>query len=252
MGHGRMVRRASRSGQANALLALLAATAAAALPASAQAGPRASYEQMFTTSAPGASTGTDTRIVYKHPDDPKAKPIPVRREVFTFPRGTRFDGSVVPNCTASDSEVQVLGPSACPAESQVGSGHDGTFMTGFPGSGETPMDLDMFDVRRGFIVVGSPRDNPMLRQVAHATREGRVVTVNAPRMPGGPPDGESALRRIHNVFGARSAGGRAYVRTPRTCPSSGTWKFKLRLVWADGVRTKHVDRMRCRTGSRAD
>jgi hypothetical protein len=247
-----MCQGASRTRPANALLAVLAVSVFAALPASAQAGTRADYQQKFTTALPGTSTGTDTRIVYKHPDDPEAKPIPVRREVFTFPKGTRFDGSVVPDCTASDLELQVSGPAACPAESQVGSGHDGTFMTGFPGSGETPMDLDMFDAQRGFIVVGSPSDNPMLRQVGRATREGRVVTVNAPRMPGGPPEGESALRRIHNVFDARSAGDRAYVRTPRTCPRSGSWKFKLRLVWADGVKTKHVDRMPCRGGSGAD
>ena len=54
--------------------------------------------------APGASTGIDTRIVYKHPHDPEAKPIPVRREVFIFPKGTRFGGTVVPDCTASDLE----------------------------------------------------------------------------------------------------------------------------------------------------
>lgn len=238
-------------GQANVLLAILGATAAAAIPTSAQAGSRADYEQMFSSAVPGASTGTDTRIVYRHPEDRAAKPIPVRREVFTFPKGTRFDGSVVPNCTASDLELQVYGPAACPGESRIGSGHDGTFMTGFPGSGETPMDLKMFDARDGFIVVGAPRDQPTLRQVARARREGRVVTVIAPRMPGGPPDGESALRRIHNVFGERSAGDRAYVRTPRRCPGSGFWKFKLRLVWADGVSTKHVDRMRCRSGSEA-
>jgi hypothetical protein len=203
---------------------------------------------MFTTPVPGASTGTDTRIVYRHPDDPDAKPIPVRREVFTFPKGTTFDGSVVPDCTASDVELQLFGESACPPESHIGSGHDGTFMTGFPGDGETPMDLDMFDTGPGFVVVGSPRDFPMMRMAARATREGRVITVNAPRMPGGPPDGESALRRVHNVFDARSVGDRAYVRTPPVCPASGAWRFSVRFNWADGVTTNHVDRMPCQGG----
>ena len=46
--------------------------------------------------------------------------IPLRQEVFTFPVGTRFDNSVVPDCTVSDQELQVQGESACPAESWVG------------------------------------------------------------------------------------------------------------------------------------
>src|SRR5688572_6157072 len=85
------------------LLALLT-VGAAILPGSAQAGVRADLDMRFTNSAPGASTGISTRIVYKNPEDPEAKPVPVRREVFTFPRGTRFNGSVVPDCTASDRE----------------------------------------------------------------------------------------------------------------------------------------------------
>ena len=173
----------------------------------------------------------------------------MRREIFTFPKGTRFDGSFVPDCTASDLELQLFGEAACPpeaSESRSGSGYDGTFMTGF-GADETPMDLAMFDDGAGFIVLGSPRDLPM-RTAARGTREGRVVTVNAPRMPGGPPDGESALRRVHNVIDARSAGDAAYTRTPRVCPDSGVWRFKVRFEWADGVSTNHVDRMPCQPG----
>jgi hypothetical protein len=97
-----------------AILGLLAAAAAVTLPGVAQAGPRADYKQTFSTPVPGASTGTDTQILYKHPDDPEAKPIPVRREVFTFPKGTRFDSSVVPDCTASELELQLFGEAACP------------------------------------------------------------------------------------------------------------------------------------------
>jgi hypothetical protein len=216
---------------------------AAGLTAPAHAGERAEYEQMFTTPVPGASTGTDTRIEYKHPDDPDGKPIPVRREVFTFPKGTRWDGSVVPDCTASELELQLFGTAACPPESQVGRGHGGSFMTGF-GAGETPMQLDMFDDGSAFVIVGQPEGFP-LRMTSRARREGRVITVDAPRMPGGPPDGESAIRRVHNVFDARSLGNRASVRTPRVCPQSGVWRFQVRLTWADGVSTDHVDRMPC-------
>ena len=205
---------------------------------------RADYEQTFTTSIPGTSTGTDTRILYKHPDDPNAKPIPVRREVFTFPAGTTYDESVVPDCTASDLELVVLGKSACPPDSWLGGGQGDTLMTGFPGPAETAMDLDGWDDGGDLLLLGGTHDVP-IRSAAHARREGQVVTVDVPHNPGGPPDGESALRRIHHVFPARSLGARAYMRTPPTCPPSGVWTFSAQFTFADGVVEEDVSRMPC-------
>lgn len=229
-----------------AIAAMAAAGAAAALPAAAHAGPRADYRQVFTTTVPGASTGTDTRILYRHPDDPNAKPIPVRQEIFTFPLGTRFDDSVVPDCTVSDLELQLLGESACPEETWIGSGHGNTSMTGFPGPDETAIVTEGFEQGSGrFRVIGGPEEFAM-RFVAHGRREGRIVTVDVPRTPGGPPDGEAALRRVHNIFPARSLGRRAYVRTPRSCPSTGVWTFKVRMTFADGAVERNVHRMPCR------
>jgi len=225
------------------IIALVAATAAAIAPA-AQAGARADYTQTFTTSAPGTSTGTDTRILYKHPADPDAKPIPVRREVFTFPAGTTYDETVVPDCTASDLELTILGPSACPAETRLGGGHGDTMMTGFPGAGETALDLDAWDDGGDLLLLGGTREPP-IRQVAHARRQGQVVTVDVPRSPGGPPDAESALRRIHHVFPARSLGSRAYMRTPPSCPPSGVWTFRAQFTFADGAVEEDVSEMPC-------
>jgi hypothetical protein len=51
---------------------------------------------------------------------------------------------------------------------------------------------------------------------------------------------------VLNIFDARSLGDLAYVRTPRICPSSGVWTFKVSLTWADGVVTDDVSRMPCR------
>jgi hypothetical protein len=220
--------------------------AAAALPAAAHAGPRFDYRQVFTTDVPGASAGLDTTILYKHPDDPNAKPIPVRQEVFTFPVGTRFDETVVPNCTVSDLELRVQGRSACPDETWIGGGHGNTSMTGFPGAGETPILANAFDYGSGrFRVLGESEQFPV-RAVAQGRREGRATTVDIPQTPGGPPEGEGALRRIHNVFPARALGSRAYVRTPRKCPSTGVWTFKARLTFADGGVERNVHRMPCR------
>lgn len=231
--------------RAAATLSLLVAGAAAALPAPANAGPRADYKQTFSTPVPGASAGQDTQILFKHPDDPDAKPIPVRQEVFTFPKGTEFDSSVVPDCTATELELQLFGEAACPPESRIGGGDEGTFMTGFPDAGESPMEIDAFDDGSAFLVLGSPKGFP-LRLATRARREGRVITVDAPRMPGGPPDGESALRKVHNVFDARSLGERAYIRTPGVCPPRGAWTFRVRFTFADGAVEKDIHRMPCK------
>src|SRR4051812_49611258 len=107
-------------------ICLLAASAAAAAAPVAHAGPRVDYQQVFTTPVPGQSAGVDTRLFYKNPNDPKAKPIPVRREEFTFPAGTTYNESVVPDCTASDAEIRLFGKSACPAASWIGGGGGGT------------------------------------------------------------------------------------------------------------------------------
>ncbi len=231
-------------GRGTAIAAI--AVAAAALPAAAHAGPRFDYRQVFTTDVPGASTGIDTQILYKHPDDPDAKPIPVRQEVFTFPVGTRFDESVVPDCTVSDLELRLVGVSACPEETWIGGGHGNTTMTGFPGSGETPISANAFEYGGGrFRVLGQAEEFP-LRFVAHGRREGGTNTVDIPQTPGGPPDGESALRRVRNIFPARSLGRRAYMRTPRRCPKTGVWIFKARLTFADGGVERNVYRMPCR------
>jgi hypothetical protein len=119
-------------------------------------------------------------------------------------------------------------------------------MTGFPGAGETPFSADAFEYGDGrFRVLGQAEGFP-LRFIAHGKREGRTSTVEVPATPGGPPEGRNALRRIHNVFPARSVGRRAYMRTPRRCPKSGHWTFKARLTFADGGVERNVHRMPCR------
>jgi hypothetical protein len=108
------------------------------------------------------------------------------------------------------------------------------------------LTVNAFDYGAGrFRVLGGPEQFP-LRLVAHGRREGRTRTVEIPRAPGGPPDGEGALRRVHNLFPARSLGRRAYARTPRKCPSSRVWTFKVHMTFADGAIERNVHRMPCR------
>src|SRR4051812_41880866 len=188
---------------------------------------------MFTTPVPGTSTGTDTQILYKNPNDPKAKPIPVGQEFFTFPEGTTYDGSVVPDCNASDLEIMLFAKDACPAASWVGGGIGDTTMSGFDNS-ERALDLDAWD--QGDHVVLYGRDHQLgVGGIERVNQHGQTFTVDMKPSPGGPPDGMTAIRRVHNVFPARMEGNRAYIRTPPTCPSSGAWTFTARFTFTDGV-----------------
>src|SRR3954468_13492747 len=185
-----------------ASLAWMLTTVAVALP-NASARPRVDYKQMFTTQVAGRSTGTDVRLLYKNPNDPKGKPIRVRREEFTLPAGTTYDQTVVPDCTASDAEILLFGTSACPAASHIGSSQGATSMSGF-GTGEDPIDLDFWDDGGVLVLWGRSHQFPAIGAVARGHQKGQTMTVDVPRSPGGPPDGESAVRRVHNVFPARS------------------------------------------------
>jgi len=233
---GALLRRAS-------WLLFLFASAATPAEAGAQDGSRQVYRQFFSTPQPSAGAGITTQILYKHPEDPDAKPIPVRREVFTFPGGTRFDPSVVPACDASNEEVSQEGEAACPPESRV-LGGTGTAMSGFPLAGETGTEVDGFENGTGLTLLATVPTFG-LRFVVRGVRNGRTFTVAFPPTPGGPPDGESALRRVHNIGIPVHAGSRAYVKTPPLCPPSGYWTFHGRFLYADGVEQSATSLMPC-------
>src|SRR3954468_10553918 len=227
-----------------ASLASMLTTVAVTAP-NAGAGPRVDYRQMFTTQVPGKSTGTDVRLLYKNPNDPKGKPIRVRREEFTLPAGTTYDQTVVPDCTASDAEILLFGMSECPAASHIGRSQGATSMSGF-GASEDPIDLDFWDDAGALVLWGRSHQFPAIGAVSRGHQKGQTMTVHVPSAPGGPPDGESAVRRVHNVCPAEAAGKRAFVRTPCKCPRSGVWTFRARFTFADGAVERDVHRMHCR------
>src|ERR687895_695374 len=71
--------------------------------------PAGDFSFQFSSPQPGTATGLEFRQLYKNPNDPNAKPSPVRRFLFAAPEGTVFDGSAVPACDASDEQFQQRG-----------------------------------------------------------------------------------------------------------------------------------------------
>lgn len=114
-----------------AVLIVLAAFALVAAPASAEpsSGPRQTVDQTYTTTQPGALTGLGYEGTYHAAGDPNSPPPYMRRMSFHPPAGFRLDTSVPENCTATDAELQLRGPEACPPASLIGSGKtDGLFI----------------------------------------------------------------------------------------------------------------------------
>src|SRR3954452_1807630 len=99
--------------------ALVGATNAGARPGSF---PRGTVDQAFTTKKPHTPTGASFTGVYHAARDSKGNPPYMRKMVFYPPRGWRYDTSVPVRCTASDVELELQGPTACPKGSRLGGG----------------------------------------------------------------------------------------------------------------------------------
>ena len=226
--------------------ATLAALAALALPAApAAAGERADFALGLSPRAPGATGPMTLHVRFKAPGDPEGKPPPIRAAVFDAPEGTRFDASHAAACEASDAELQARGAAACPADSRLGTGTLAA-MTGF-GSPFDPVTarLDLFRTQEGLVeIVSEPVTGAYLGS-DHLTINGSRLTAHPPRTPGGPPDGETAVRTID--WRVDRAG---YVVAPPACPASGAWTASATFTF-DGATERDESTTPCEPGEAA-
>src|SRR5436853_1717354 len=99
---------------AGALIAAIATAPAAA------AATRASGSVSYTSITPGKVTGMVLDFHFHNPDDPSAKPPAVAQMVVRTPPGSGIDVTARPQCYASDAELRLIGPGACPSSAEVG------------------------------------------------------------------------------------------------------------------------------------
>jgi ABC-type amino acid transport substrate-binding protein len=215
---------------AGAIAAALAAGPAAAQPVS---GPHETVENLYTTTQPGAATGFSFTGTYHAAGDPSGDPPYMRRMAFYPPPGFRYDTSVPDRCTASDLELALQGPSACPEGSRLGAGTaQGKFM-----GQVTTLDVDMFNAENEMVMVAR---SPLVASVGRGRiqPDGSVVWESPTCYPAVNPPGCPA----DNVLQMGSAvkqppyvrNGRSYGTTPPSCPKSGHWDTAVRFWWADG------------------
>jgi len=220
--------------RALAVLAALAALAVlAALPAgvaAADSTPAADFDLTLASHRAGAPTAGAIKIVFKNPDDPNAAPSPQRRIVIELPQGTRIDGNAVPVCTASDAELQALGPSACPAGSRVGAGTAELRTDGGPAFDPFIDDVDIFNGGKELLELFTHQRTGARTAAGHRQISAPdTLSENAPPQPGAPPDFESSVRVLDFKFTNAP-----FITTPPACPADGLWRSRLTFDTADG------------------
>ena len=205
-------------------------------------GKRADFALGFSTKSRGARAALTLHVVYKAPGDPNAKPSPIRKVVVRAPRGTRFHTGAVAKCEASDDELQAEGRGACPAASRVGAGKL-TADTGF-GPPVDPLagDLTLFNSGTAIIEVVTAPGTDRVLGIDRLKIAGSTLTGHPPTTPGGPPDGETAVRQIDFTIEKKTG----YVTTPRTCPRSRRWTSRGTFGFKDGSEETLTSRAACR------
>jgi hypothetical protein len=199
--------------------------------AGATTGKRSDFELGLSSRAAGAPAALKLHVLYKAEGDENAKPSPIRKVVISAPEGTRFNTAAVPVCEATDEEFRAQGLGACPAESRIGAG-EFEAITGFgPGVDPVPGDLTLFNGGDEVVEVVSAKDTDRVLGLDRLHIDGSTLTGDPPTTPGGPPDGETAVRRID--FTIDEATG--FVTTPPSCPAGGAWTSSGTFGFADGA-----------------
>lgn len=229
---------------AAALVTLAFAPSAAAEPGS---GPRETIDQTFTATTPGTPTGLGWSGSYHAANDPNAPPPSMDKMVFYPPPGFRYDTRVPPKCTATDVELELRGPAACPPKSKLGEGTvEGLFYMPF-------YHQQVFDHFTHHVdIVNNASEQVMLIQsegwtvVRGKFNPDGSLEFAGPKCFPAPPAGGSCADDYLVQLGSQAttpvytnAKG-SYATTPPTCPAEGHWTTTVRFWWADGT-TDSVD-----------
>jgi hypothetical protein len=225
---------------------LCAATAMWAAGAAAEpgSGPREVVDQTYTATQPGSPTGGSFSGRYHAADDPQGNPPYMRRMVFYPPPGMRYDTTVPTRCTASDAQLQLLGPAACPASSHLGEGMTEGLLTA-PFAPNFLIDhykhhVDILNNANEQIILVESEGSTVVR--GHFQPDGSLVFNEPTCFPAPPAVGcldDNVLQLATSVamppYTRTSGGGvHSYATTPPTCPADGHWETRIGFWWSDG------------------
>lgn len=209
--------------------------------------PRQVASLRYTTMTPGAPTGLVLHVEFENPESPGTKPHAAASLVVHRPPGGVIDTTVPPQCSASNAELTAFGPSACPPDSLVGRGLAVSDTGGSdPFPRYTRTNISQFNNQDEVVAVGENEHLP-LRPVDRTRVEQEKTTTNFPAIPGlPPPDPFTPLKTLQFVMPPYVRDGRAYNRTPPTCPRAGYWTMTLEFTYRDGVTESVESRSPCK------
>jgi hypothetical protein len=227
--------------------------AAAAQPGS---GPRENVDQRFTSTRPSSPTGVSFTGRYHAAGDPKGNPPYLYRMTFYPPRGFRYDTSVPKRCSASDVQLQVQGPSACPLGSRLGGGTvEGIFYVPIT-------DSIVFDHYKHTVDVMNAANEQivLVKSEGYTVVRGKVRPDNSIEFTPttcfpAPPTGKCAddyilqlaSSTVLQLYKRKVAGHvRSYATTPPRCPATGFWRSTIRIWWGNGAVDSVVTKQPCR------
>jgi hypothetical protein len=221
-------------------------------------GPREDINQTFTSARPNTPTGIGWRGVYHAAGNKRAKPPYLYRMVFYPPKGMpHLDTSVPARCTASNAVLQVQGPAACPAGSQVAVGTTDGFIY------DPLAQLITFDKFHHTIYVMNNTNEQILlvKAEGYAVVRGKIRPDGSQdyRLPTCFPEPPTGCLSDHVLQTAsqsklarftRSVNGRvrSYATTPPRCPASAYWRTRVKYWWKGGAVDTVVTKQRCRSG----
>jgi len=235
-------------GTSIAAVALLAALTAAPAARAAD-GARQSGAFTWTTAQPGAPTGYTMAVDFFDPADPAAKPHTLKTLTVRFPRGAVVDTTVLPQCKATDAELYLEGPAACPRDTAIGGGtivtDTGSTMSGVPRYAVN--DVTQFNNQDEVIGVAVSRTDPPVTAVSRSKLEGQTSTTEIPVFPGGPPpEPFTAFRQMRLSVPAIVRDRRPYAVAPPTCPRRGFWTIEMTFAYYDAVSQTIASHSPCR------
>jgi hypothetical protein len=206
----------------------------------------------WTTTSPSAPTGYSMAVDIDDPSNAEAKPHSLRELVLEFPRGTVTDTTTLPQCNATDAELMLEGAAACPSDTRIGDGtivtDTGSTQSGFPRL--VTNDVTQFNHQDEVIGFAQSRTDPPVRAVSRSKLSGTTSTSELPPFPTpSGPEPFTAFRQIRLSAPAIVHNGRAYARTPASCPESGSWLITITFSYWDGVSQTVRTHTPCRRGA---
>ena len=232
-----------RHGRAGVALAVQLVCAGLALcaPASAEpgSGKYGTVDQTFTTTAPGSPTGLGFTGTYHAADDPNGDPPFMEKMTFYPPAGMRYDTSVPEACTASDFELSMQGPAACPEGSQLGDGNtQGVFFVPFA------HDFTVDRYTHNIYVMNNVNEQIILVEAeGYAVVRGKFQPDGSlefasptcfPTPPAGCADDHVLQTATTSTVPEYTTAADTYATTPPTCPDTGSWSSQVRFWWKTG------------------